>query len=53
MGVKLLCGEEVSGMVSEVGDLVIQLSELAGREFYDAAIRLNQISAVIVRVRDK
>ncbi len=53
VGVKLLCGEEVSGTVSKIGDLLIHLSALEGREHYDAAIRLDQISAVIVRVRGK
>jgi hypothetical protein len=50
---KLLCGEEMSGTVNKVGEWVVHLSELSGREFYDVAIRLDQISAVIVRVREK
>lgn len=53
VGVKLLCGEEMSGTVSKIGDSLIHLSALEGREFYDAAIRLDKISAVIVRVREK
>jgi len=50
---RLQCGEEMSGTVSKVGEWVVHLSALSGREFYDAAVRLDQISAVIVRVRDK
>jgi len=50
---KLQCGEEMSGTVTKVGEWVVHLSELSGREFYDVAIRLDQISAVIVRVREK
>jgi hypothetical protein len=53
VSVKLDCGEELSGTVVRVGDWVVHLSALSGREFYDAAIRLDQISAVIVRVREK
>ncbi len=50
---KLQCGEEMSGTVTKVGEWVVHLSELSGREFYDVAIRLDQISAVIVKVREK
>ena len=47
------CGEEVSGSVFKVGDSVTHLSALAGREFHDAVICIDQISAVMVRVREK
>ncbi len=50
---RLQCGEEMSGTVTKVGEWIVHLSALSGREFYDAAIRLDQISAVIVRVREK
>jgi len=50
---RLHCGEEMSGTVTQVGEWVVHLSELSGREFYDAAISIDQISAVIVRVREK
>ena len=50
---RLHCGEEMTGTVSKVGEWVVHLSALSGREFYDAAVRLDQISAVIVRVREK
>ncbi len=49
--VRLQSGEEVSGTVTKVGDHVVQLSELAGREFFDAVIRIDGISAVILRTR--
>jgi hypothetical protein len=51
--VKLTCGEEMSGTIVEVGEWVVHLASLSGREFYDAAIRLDQISAVIVKAREK
>ncbi len=49
--VRLQSGEEVSGTVTKVGDHVVQLSELTGREFFDAVIRLDGITAVILRTR--
>lgn len=48
---RLRNGEELGGVVSKVGDNVVQLSELTGREFFDAAVSLDAISAVIVRAR--
>ncbi len=48
---RLKGGEEFGGVVMKVGDNVVHLSELTGREFYDAAIGLDAISAVIVRAR--
>ncbi len=50
--VKLQSGEELSGKVVTVGDAVVQLGELAGKEFFDAVIPLGSITAVVVRVRD-
>lgn len=46
-------GQEVSGKVTEVGEIVVHLSELTGKEFHDAIIRLDHISALVLRVRDK
>lgn len=50
--VKLQSGEELSGKVIVVGDSVLQLGELAGKEFFDAVIPLGSVEAVIIRVRD-
>ena len=50
---RLVAGEEIGGTVRQVGDTAVQLSEVTGREFYDAVIRIEHVSAVIVRVRDK
>jgi hypothetical protein len=48
---RLQSGEEVGGTVTKVGDHVVHLSELAGREFFDAVVRIDGISAVILRTR--
>ncbi len=44
-------GQEITGTVRSVGDGVVHLSELSGRDFYDAAVDLQKIAAVIVKVR--
>jgi hypothetical protein len=49
--VRLLAGEELTGMVKQVTPYGVQLSELAGKEFFDAIMRLDQISAVIYRAQ--
>jgi len=50
--VRLASGEELSGKVVTVGDHVLQLGELSGKEFFDAAIPVESITAVIIRVRE-
>ncbi len=44
-------GEEVLGIVAKVGDHLVHISGLAGRDFYDATIRIDRISAIIFKVR--
>ena len=50
--VRLQSGEELSGKVITVGDQVLQLGELSGKEFFDAVIPLDSVAAVIIRVRE-
>jgi len=42
---------EIAGVVTMVGDKVVHLSGLTGREYFDAVIALDQIAAVVIRVR--
>ena len=49
----LTTGPELSGVVTAVGDHVVHLSELAGREFFDAVVSLDRISAVVIRARGR
>jgi hypothetical protein len=44
-------GEELSGKVQTVGGELLVLSPVSGRDFFDAAVRLDAIQAVLVRVR--
>jgi hypothetical protein len=53
VALQLIGGQEVSGKIVEVGEQAVHLAELTGKEFYDALIRLDHISALVLRVRDK
>ena len=44
-------GEEVIGRLQKVGKELVHLSDLSGREFFDAVVRIDQISAVSAQVR--
>lgn len=48
---KLASGVELKGKVSAVGDLAVRVSELEGQEFFDAWVRLDDIAAILVRVK--
>ncbi len=46
-------GEDIEGTVVTVGNSVVHVTNLAGKEFYDAVISIDRISAVIIRVRNR
>lgn len=48
---RLRAGEEIGGKVQLVGNQLVHLSQVTGRDFYDAAVRLDAIDAVIARAR--
>jgi len=47
---QLASGQEISGTVTKVGDHVVQLSRVAGREFYDAVVVCDRVDAVLFKV---
>ena len=49
--ISLISGETLKGKVAAVTPLTIHLSELTGKEFYDAMIRSDAIAAVVMRAR--
>jgi hypothetical protein len=53
VGVVLHTGQELTGVVTSVGDKVVHLSELSGREFFDAVVSLDRIGAVVIRTRTR
>jgi hypothetical protein len=48
---KLDSGDELGGVVALVGDRVVHLEKLSGKEFFDAVVDLDEVAAVVVRVR--
>ncbi|MEE8434314.1 MAG: hypothetical protein V3S64_05950 [bacterium] len=49
----LISGKSLKGKIKFVGRHVVQLSKLTGKEFFDAVIRIDSISAVVLRVRGR
>ncbi len=49
----LRSGASLSGKLAKVHQNIAVLSELRGKEFYDAVVRIDDISAVTVRMRDR
>jgi len=51
VSVRLSGGQELTGIVREATARLVVLGALAGREFFDAAIPLEKIEAVVVRTK--
>ncbi len=49
--VRMETGDDLEGTVSRVGDSLVHISKLSGRDFYDAVVRMDKISAVLFKVR--
>ena len=50
--VRLRSGQEATGTVVLVSSKLLQISAVAGKEFFDAVIPIETIEAVFVRTRD-
>jgi hypothetical protein len=50
--IHLRSGKTFQGNVKAIGDHLIHLEKLAGRDFYDALIRMEDISAVETKFRE-
>jgi len=50
---RLRSGNEVSGKITRVGNGIVQISEVSGMEFFDAIVNIDDISAMLIRVRNK
>lgn len=44
-------GQEIDGVVTKVGDHLVHISSLTGKEFYDAVVALDRVNAVVFRAR--
>ena len=49
--VRLSGGQELTGVVREATAKLVVLGALSGREFFDAAVPLEKIEAVVVRTK--
>jgi hypothetical protein len=50
--VKTDSGEAMEGQVVMVGDQLVRLGKLSGKDFFDAFIKIDRISSVIVKARN-
>ena len=46
---RLQSGEDLTGIVSSVGRTGLRIKKLAGKELYEAVVRLDRINAILVR----
>jgi hypothetical protein len=46
---RLKSGEKIGGKVESLGEKLVHLSAITGMEFYEAAIVVDDVSAVLVR----
>lgn len=50
---RLGSGEEIEGTVVQVGKSLVHVSRISGKEYYDAVISIDKVSAIRMRVREK
>jgi len=48
---RLKSGEKIGGKLAKVTDRLAHLSQLTDADFYDAAVEIDSIAVVVVRVR--
>ena len=48
---RLRSGQEITGTLREATDKLVVLGELSGREFFDAAVPVAAIEAILVRAK--
>ena len=46
-------GERIGGKLEKVTDKLVHISQLTEADFYDAAVEIESVVAVVVRVRSK
>lgn len=49
---KMVSGQDITGKLQSVGDHVVYISRIRGIEYYDAVIDLDDILAMVVRVKN-
>lgn len=46
---RMSAGDEIGGTVKAVGDKVVHIEQVTGKEFFDAIVDLEKIDAVLIR----
>ncbi len=49
---KTRSGQEITGTVKFVSGRLVQVTQVAGKEFFDAVVPLDAVEAVLVRTKD-
>jgi hypothetical protein len=49
--VRLMSGEELTGTVRAATKELVHLGELSGKEFFDAVIDANKVTAILIRTK--
>jgi hypothetical protein len=44
-------GEKIAGKIEKVGEKTVHLSSIAGQEFFDAVVVLEEVTAVLIRTK--
>jgi hypothetical protein len=50
--VRVRSGQEITGVVREVGSRVVQLGAVSGKDFFDAVVPLEAVDAVFIRTKE-
>ena len=53
LALRLESGEELEGTITMVGNGLVHISKLTGKDFYDAVVSSDKISAVRMRTRTR
>jgi len=51
VAVRTEAGETLEGTIVKVGDHLLHLSKITGKDFYDAVIRIDRITSLVMKVR--
>ena len=50
--VRVRSGQDITGVVRDVNQRVVQIGAVSGKEFFDAVVALEAVDAVLVRTRE-
>ena len=50
---RLQSGEDLNGTVVAVGDSLVHLTRLAGKDYFDAVVSIDRVSAVVMQMRGR